>query len=81
MFGQKFCLIQHSFQDFLQPVPAHQGQKESITFTTALHAGDIPLRNVLFVFNKPIQSSFKGREFVDEFRLEREDGIQRNQTD
>ena len=81
MLGKKFCFIQHPFQDLLQSVPADQGQKKPVSFTTVLHAGDIPLRNILFVFNKPIQSSLKGWEFVDKFRLQCEDGIQRNQTD
>lgn len=75
MLGKKFCFIQHPFQDLLQSVPADQGQKKPVSFTTVLHAGDIPLRNILFVFNKPIESSFKGWELVDEFWLEREDGI------
>ncbi len=76
---QKFSLIEHSFENLFQPLPADQRQKKPVIFATTLHACNVPFGDVIAILYEPIHSSFEGWKHLHELRLESQNSVQRDQ--
>jgi len=81
VIGKELVFIEHTLHDLFQSVFADKGQQQSVVLATLAHVCNVAFGHVVAVVNEPVQSTLEVWKLVNDFRLQSESGVQRNQTD
>lgn len=69
MLRQELGFIEHTLQNLNKPVFVDQGQEQSILLAPTLQTCDVALSDIVAIINKPLETPFERRKFVDKLRF------------